>query len=193
MPRNSPKYICGKCRTKIPTTDLEGIFFEQLKNFLVSNEQVEAFLGRAREGLAEKEALLAIQRKEAQRVRQEVDRTYRLYLDKEISGEAFGRFFRPVEERQKQLDEELARLQADVDLLKMDSFSRDQVLDDANYLEEAWPRLEAQEKRKIMECITNKIVITKNEVEIDLCYLPSSKDMSKRDRSLRGSNPQPPP
>jgi site-specific DNA recombinase len=26
VPRNSPKYICGKCRTKIPTEDLEGIF-----------------------------------------------------------------------------------------------------------------------------------------------------------------------
>jgi hypothetical protein len=80
-------------------------------------------------------------------------------LDKEISSEAFGRFFRPVEERQKQLEEETAKLQADVDLLKIDSFSRDQVIDDANYLQEAWPRLEGQEKRKIVECITNKIVI----------------------------------
>jgi hypothetical protein len=51
--------------------------------------------------------------------------------DKEISSEAFGRFFRPVEERQKQLEEETAKLQADVDLLKIDSFSRDQVIDDA--------------------------------------------------------------
>lgn len=80
-------------------------------------------------------------------------------MDKEISSEAFGRFFRPVEERQKQLEEETAKLQADVDLLKIDSFSRDQVIDDANYLQEAWPRLEGQEKRKIVECITNKIVI----------------------------------
>jgi site-specific DNA recombinase len=143
--------------------------------------------------LAEKEALLTSRKKEADRVRQEVDRTYRLYLDKEISSDAFGRFFRPIEEQQKQLDEEIAKLQADVDLLKVDSFSRDQVMNDAYYLQEAWPRLEGQEKRKIVECITNKIVISKDEIEIDLCYVPSSKDMSKRDRSLRGSNPQPPP
>ena len=74
-------------------------------------------------------------------MRQEVDRTYRLYLDNEISGEAFGRFFRPVEERQKQLDEELVKLQADVGRPKVDSFSRDQVMADAHYLQEAWPRL----------------------------------------------------
>jgi site-specific DNA recombinase len=141
VPRNSPKYVCRKCRTKIPAEDLEGIFFEQLKNFLVSNEQVEAFLGRTRDGLAEKQSLLASRRKEADRVRQEVDRTYRLYLDNEISGEAFGRFFRPVEERQKQLDEELVKLQADVGRPKVDSFSRDQVMADAHYLQEAWPRL----------------------------------------------------
>ena len=193
VPRNSPKYVCGECRTKIPAEDLEGIFFDQLTNFLMSNEQVEAFLGRARDGLAQKEALLASRKKEADRVRQEVDRTYRLYLDKEISSEAFGRFFRPIEEQQKQLENEIARLQADVDLLKVDSFSRDQVMNDAHYLQEAWPRLNGQEKRKIVECITNKIVVSKDEIEIDLCYLPSSKDMSKRDRSLRGSNPQPLP
>ena len=48
---------------------------------------------------------------------------------------------------------------------------------------------EGQEKRKIVECITNKIVISKDEIEIDLCYLPSSKEMSKRDRSLQGPVP----
>jgi len=186
-PRNSPKYVCGKCRTKIPTEDLEGIFVEQLKSFLISNDQVDSFLNRAREGLAEKEALLETRKKEVDRVRQEVDRSYRLYLDKEISSEAFGRFFRPIEERQKQLEEETSKLQADVDLLKIDSFSRDQVMNDANYLQDAWPSLDQAEKRKIVECITNKIVIAKNEVEIDLCYLPSSKHMSKRDRSLHGS------
>ena len=83
------------------------------------------------------------------------------YLDKEISGDAFGRFFRPIEERQKQLAEELPRLQAEIDFLKVDSFSRHQVMNDAKYLQEAWPRLERQEKRKIVEGITNKIVISK--------------------------------
>jgi len=44
----------------------------------------------------------------------------------------------------------------DVDLLKIDSFSRDQVMNDANYLQDAWPGLDQTEKRKIVECITNK-------------------------------------
>ncbi len=58
----------------------------------------------------------------------------------------------------------------------------------AEYLQDAWPDLDRDEKRKIVECITSKIVISKDEVELDHCYLPSPKDMSKRDRSLQGSN-----
>lgn len=189
VPANSPKYVCNKCRMKIPAEDLEAIFFEQLKSFLVSPKDIDRFLGRAQETMTEKETLLETRKKEAERIRQETDRTYRLYLDKEISGDAFGRFFRPIEERQKQLEEELPKLQAEIDFLKVSSFSTDQVMNDANYLQDAWPRLEQQEKRKIVECITNKIVISKAEIAIDLCYLPSSKELSKREWSLGDSNP----
>ena len=174
---------------KIPIEDLEAIFFEQLKSFLLSPKDINRFLGRAQETMAEKEALLETRKKEAERIRQKTDRTYRLYLDKEISGDAFGRFFRPIEERQKQLEDEIPKLQAEIDFLKVNSFSTDQVMNDANYLQDAWPRLEQQEKRKIVECITNKIVISKEEITIDLCYLPSSKELAKREWSLGDSNP----
>ena len=186
---NSAKYGCQACRTKIPAEDLEAIFVEQLKNFLVSPAEVDAYLGRARGTLTEKEQLLENRKKEAEKIRQEIDRTHRLYLDGEINAGAFGKFFRPIEERQKQLEEELPKLQAEIDLLRVTSFSADQVMNDATYLQESWPGLERVEKRKIVECITNKIVVSKEEITIDLCYLPSSKELTKRDWSLGDSNP----
>src|ERR1700730_10189820 len=73
-----------------------------------------------------------------------------------ISSEAFGRFFRPIEERQKQLEDETSKLQADVDLLEIDSFSRDQVMNDANYLQDAWPSLDQAEKRKLLNASRTK-------------------------------------
>lgn len=63
-------------------------------------------------------------------------------------------------------------------------------MNDATYLQDAWPNLDQSEKRKIVESITNKIVIGKREVEIDLCYLPSSKRHVKKGPELHGSNPQ---
>ncbi len=38
VPGNSSKYVCTKCRHKIPTDDLEHVFHSQLKSFLVSEE-----------------------------------------------------------------------------------------------------------------------------------------------------------
>ena len=186
---NSSKYVCEKCRRKIPVTDLEDIFFEQLNGFLVSPKEVDSYLNRASETLDDKQKLLESRKKEADKVRQDADRTHQLYLSKKIDGDAFAKLYNPLNERQKQLDEEIPRLQAEVDFLKINSFSSDQVLNDAHYLQTQWPTLEQGEKRKIVECITNKIVIGKEEISIDLCYLPSSKEITKREWSLGGSNP----
>ena len=189
VPRNSLKYLCEKCRNKIPMADLESIFFEQLKSFLVSPTEVDTYLGQAADSLAEKQQLLQGRKKELEKLRQEIDRTYRLYLEEQLTSEAFGKFFKPLEERQKQIEEELPRLQAEIDLLSINSFSGEQVMNDAQDLQSQWPLLEQDEKRRIVECITNKIVIAKDEIDIELCYLPSFNELTKRDWSLGDSNP----
>ncbi len=186
---NSAKYGCERCHSKIPAEDLEVIFAEQLKSFLVSPTQADAYLERAHETSAERERLLENCKREAEKIRRDSDRTHRLYLDGEISAEAFGKFYRPIGERQKQLDEELPKLQAEIDFLKVDSFSSEQVKNDATYLRESWPGLERVKKRQIVEGITNKIVISREDVSINFRYYSSSKELTKRNWSLGDSNP----
>ena len=146
---------------------------------MVSPSQVDAYLGRAQDTLTEKESLLQNRKKEADKLRQDAERTHLLYLDKTISAEAFGKFFRPIEERQKQLEEELPKLQTEIDFLRVSSFSSDQVMSDAVYLQESWPQLERAEKRKIVECITKKIVISKRRSRSISAISPLLKNCQK--------------
>ena len=63
--------------------------------------------------------------------------------------------------------------------LKVESIPSDQVMNDAIYLQESRPGLERPEKRKIVECITNKIVIAKEEITIDLSIFPLLRNCQK--------------
>jgi site-specific DNA recombinase len=109
---------------------------------------------------------------------------YKLYVDQQLTGESFAKFYKPLEERQNQLDEELPRLQAEVDLLKINHLSADKVVAEAKDLHERWPSLTREEKQKIVESITEKIIIGKDSIDISLCCLPSSEKLVKEQRML---------
>lgn len=185
VPSNTPKYVCQGCRNKIPVVDLEAVFVEQLKGFFLSPQEVAAHLAQADESIAEKERLLATREGEQEKVDREVKRIYDLYMNEGLSAEGFAKFHRPLEERQKQLGEEIPRLQAEVDVLKINNLSGDKILSEAKDLHARWPHLNHEEKQRIIESITEKIIIGKDdEISITLCYLPSSEELTKEQRKL---------
>ena len=54
-----------------------------------------------------------------------------------------------------------------------------------------WPELDSHEKRKVVEAITEKVIIGKDEVTINLCYLPvSSEIMAAGQHIPKGSLPR---
>lgn len=192
VPSNSPKYICFSCRNKIPVTDLEGVFREQLKSFFFSSSDITAYLEQADQTIKEKQELLGALETEAQKIKREMDKLYSLYLADEISREGFGARNNPLEERQKQIADQLPHLQGEIDFLKVQYLSSDEILTEARDIYSRWLELEQGEKRKIIENILEKIVIGKEDVAISLCYLPSSAEiMTERQRNVRGSWPRP--
>ncbi|HEX4007111.1 MAG TPA: recombinase family protein [Acidobacteriaceae bacterium] len=192
VPSNSPKYICYQCRNKISVTDLEGVFHEQLKSFFFSSADMTAYLQQADQTLKEKKELLETLNTEAQKTKREMDKLYSLYLADEISREGFGARYHPLEERQKQIADRMPHLQGEIDFLKVQYLSSDEILSEARDIYSRWPELEQTAKRKIIENILQKVVIGKEEVSISLAYLPSSAEiMTERQRNLRDSSPPP--
>lgn len=177
VPSNSPKYTCLKCRNKIPTDDLEQVFHEQLKAFFFSPTEIASYLKQADDVIAEKTALLDSIAEEERKVKTEMDKLYKLYMEEMISPAGFGERNKPLEERLAQVQDRIPEAQAEIDFLKIQYLSSDQVLHEARDLYTRWPNLSSEEKRSIVEHITEQITITDDEVTITLAYLPSSSEL----------------
>ena len=173
VPSNSPKYVCQKCRNKIGLADLETIFQEQLKTFLFSDTDIQNYFAMADAQIKEKDCLFATLSQERKRVIDEMDSIMKLYQKKELPPEGFGRHYRPLEERLRQIDNQLPELQAEIDFLKINFLSSGEILHEAQDLHSHWPSMTPDDKRKIVELITEKIIIDKADIQITLSYLPT--------------------
>lgn len=180
----SPKYVCRKCCNKIPIVDLENIVKHELKGFFGQRKRVAQHLQNADRNLKDKTAALDIHRSEIQKVRDEMTRTHRLYLDGGITSQGFGEFYKPAEERLNQLRSELPRLEAEVDLLKVNKLSTDDVIHESATLHERWPSMAPDDKRKVVEALVEKLVIGDGEIDITYSCLPTSEELCKNQQGL---------
>jgi site-specific DNA recombinase len=174
VPSRSPKYTCWTCQNRIPVGDLEAIYHDQLKGFLFSDDQVAEQLELADNIIGQKQEALRHCERERQSVQREMDQTFRLYQEGQISSTGFGARYRPLEEWAEQLDRQLPAEQAALDVLKINRLSSSQILSEARDLHGRWPSLGQDEKRGIVEAITEKIIVGADNVEIRLHYLPQA-------------------
>lgn len=191
VPSNSPKYVCYACRNKIPVDDLEGIFHEQLKEFFFSPEEVARYLAQGDQVVNEKTELVRVLETERDAAKAEMEKTYRLYIADQLTPEGFGSRNRPLDLRVKQIDEAVPRLQGEIDYLKIQYLSSSEIVSEAQNLYSRWPELSFEEKRKIIENIVERIIVGKDEISINLSYLPSSSKIAVgKQRSNTGSWPR---
>lgn len=177
------KYTCRGCRTKIAADDLDAIFREQLREFFLSSEDLAQYLEQADQVLVDKRELLTKLESDRAQVRDEMDKVYKLYVSDEISKEGFGRTYKPLEERLSALDEQLPTLQAELDFMKIQNLSRDEIISQAQDVYGRWTDLLPEEKRNIVENVVERITVGKKEVSIDLAYLPTPSEITgKRQR-----------
>jgi site-specific DNA recombinase len=187
----SPKYVCPKCRNKITVEDIEGVFHDELHDFFVSQEKIKVHLANANQNLADKKNRLEAHTRQIEKVHAEMRKTYQLYQADQITPEGFGKIYKPLEEQDRALTAEHPKLQAEVDAIEMRQISAEEVVSEATFLHRKWPQFDPERKRQIIESIVEKITLSKDEINITWWKLPSSEELTKRQRNLSGSSPQP--
>ena len=189
VPSKTQKYVCFKCRNKIGMDDLESVYHEQLKSFFFSPREITELLSQADQQIKEKEELLRSLERETQKIQKEMDVVFRLYMDEKISGDGFYQRHHPLEERLRQINEEMPQLQGEIDFLKIQQLSSDHILTEARDIYSRWPDLDLNDKRAIVENTVQRITIGQDDIDIDLCYLPASiKEVTNSRHGHRGSS-----
>lgn len=187
---NRNRYVCSKCKTsKIPIVDLEGIYHEQLRRLAISADELKRHVADANETLIEKQRLVDVLVSEREKVHSERERIYELYMAGGLRKEDFGARYKPLSDRLEQIDEELPALQASLDVMKISHISEAEVRSAATSLYDRWPNLPFEDKRQVVEAITDKIVIAQEDIDISFLYAPSSEAAANRLRTDRDSSP----
>jgi site-specific DNA recombinase len=177
VPSNNPKYICRACKNKIGLEDLEAIFREQLRQFLFSPEDIQQHFENADQELNAKQEVLTSLQSERSKTKAQMDKMMGLFLADQISKEGFGREYKPLEERLRQLHDQIPVLQGEIDFVRIKFQSSEEIVQEAKDLHAKWPDLSQEEKRAIIEQVVEKIVVGKDDIEITLNYLPNSSKL----------------
>ena len=186
----APTYACKKCRNRISVADIDEIFHSQLKSFLLTDTDMDTYLKQSDMLINEKESLLANCKQESEGLRKKMEVYISLRVNKELTAQRFKEYYEPIEERLAQLERQLPELEAEIDFLKIQYLSSDTVLREAKDLYDRWPQLPFEEKRSIVELITEQIVIGKEDINIKLSYVPHSQSLlnaGNKQRNFRGS------
>lgn len=174
VPSNSPKWICPGCRSKIPIDDLEAVFADKLRSLVFSEDQIDAHLREAATAIERMQGEVALLERELDRVQEESDKLYRLYMEGGLPVHAFRDRNDPLEERKGQLRDRIPRLRGEIAFHALRYDQSAQVLAEAQSLYEKWESLTFGIKREIVESIVERIEVGEGEVEIRLSCLPNA-------------------
>lgn len=169
----SPKYVCTNCKNKIAPADLEEIFHEQLEKFLFSDTEIQNHFNREKQQIKEKQDLLQLRQKEFQKLKDKISSVIDLYHEGQIPKESFASHHDPLYQKQQQIEQDIMELQGSIDALKFQSLDNNQVLYEAQNLQKRWDSFAKEDKKAIIETITKSIIVGKEDIEINLSYLPT--------------------
>ncbi len=177
--KGTGKYHCSQCRNKIREDDLEAILVEQLKNFLLSEEEIAEYMRHAKESAVTKRKELNVALSEQERLKAQTDKLLNLHLSDDLEKEVFLRQYKPLEKQLFQIEENIPALQAACDVEEISIASSDQIFNEARSVYAQWETLQKEEKKHIIDLMLEDITVDQDEISINLNHLPHPPSLHK--------------
>jgi len=73
-------------------------------------------------------------------------RYFELYKARGLSVDQFKERYQPIDARKRQIEAEIPRIEAEVDLAKVDEFSAEHIMAEATDLRARWPKMTSEER-----------------------------------------------
>lgn len=172
VPYNTPKWVCYTCRNKIPAADLDALFRDELKAFMVAPEKVALYLATTQSGAEGKKELLAGLQKEREKVKGEAERCFALYDGGALTVPQFKERFQPIDARRQEIEREMPRLEAEIAALSVNEVSVEHIASEGRSFYDNWPTFDTDRKRTVVELFLRNIVVGKEDVSLNLFTLP---------------------
>ncbi len=167
-------YACKTCKNRISVADIDEIFHELLKSFLVTDEGISTFLQQANQTIEKQEAYLMHLQSRVTETKKKMGDLVNMRLSEELTRDGFIEHYKPLEDDLARINEEIPKLVEEIDYLKSQTMSSGIMMNNAKNLHESWPTLPFLEKRRNVEIVTERITIGKGDIAFKLKYLAAS-------------------
>lgn len=171
------KYVCQKCKRKIPRDDMDSIFKEQLRGLVLNEDELRDKLNDTRSQVDSIDSQVETLRAEMPKIEAKLEELLDLHSKGEIPTNGFGKHYQPHFDRLQEIESTLPELEGKRDALLVDAQSTDQIIEDAKDLYSRFDNLDHKERREIVTAITNSITIDDDEISIDLKYIMPPQEM----------------
>ncbi len=176
VPSASKKYRCFTCgNNSIGIDDAEFVYYSHLQKFLLTDNHIGEFLEKTSSNIQKKEDELNNLTAEAKGVREERNNIVSLFNKKQIPEDGFKDYYDPLDTQLKQLEAAMPELQGELDYLKIEQLNGNHLLHEAKDLYKKWPVMDDENKRVVVEQITKKVTIGREDVSILFRYNPNPK------------------
>lgn len=183
---SSAKYVCAQCGNRIPISDLENAFLDEVTSFLHTRRRAAAEIISGDPDLGAQRQLLQRTQQKARDIDEKISETERLYMDKRISVERFEKLHRPLEEVRRTIQRELGKIKARLTRLQSKSpIGETAPPFDPAALRKRWPQMAAKNRGEIARLFVQRIVVSHDEIE----FSHKLRDPSERTAKAQHSSP----